>query len=54
MSPKNWPTGFATIPKIRVMEKGKVIQAKDVYALYEYFYTFRKLWGTRPESRAFP
>jgi hypothetical protein len=28
-----------------VTEKGKVIQAKDVYALYEYFYTFRKLWG---------
>jgi predicted nucleotidyltransferase len=31
--------------KIGVIEKGKVIEAKDVYALYEYFYTFRKLWG---------
>jgi hypothetical protein len=37
--------------KIEVIEKGKVIQAKDVYALYEYFYTFRKLWGARLAGR---
>jgi predicted nucleotidyltransferase len=30
--------------QIRVIEDHKIIYAKDVYELFEYFYYFRKLW----------
>ena len=30
--------------KMEVIEHGKVVYARDVYELYEYFYSFRKLW----------
>jgi len=30
--------------KMDVIEKGEVVYAKDTYELYEYFYSFRKLW----------
>jgi len=31
--------------KMEVIEYGKVVYARDIYALYEYFYFFRKLWA---------
>ncbi len=30
--------------KMDVVEQGVVIYSSDIYELYEYFYTFRKLW----------
>ncbi len=30
--------------KIEVIEHGRVVYARDIYELYEYFYMFRKLW----------
>jgi predicted nucleotidyltransferase len=30
--------------KMEVVEHGEVVYARDIYELYEYFYTFRKLW----------
>ncbi len=30
--------------QINIIENNKIIYAKDVYELYEYFYYFRKLW----------
>jgi len=30
--------------KMDVVEQGEVIYSRDIYELYEYFYTFRKLW----------
>jgi hypothetical protein len=30
--------------RMEVVEQGEVVHAQDIYELYEYFYTFRKLW----------
>lgn len=30
--------------QINVIENNKILFAKDIYELYEYFYYFRKLW----------
>ncbi|MCK4310189.1 MAG: nucleotidyltransferase domain-containing protein [Methanomicrobia archaeon] len=30
--------------KMEVIENHKILHAKDIYELYEYFYFFRKLW----------
>ncbi|MEA2075146.1 MAG: nucleotidyltransferase domain-containing protein [Euryarchaeota archaeon] len=30
--------------RMEVVEHGEVVHAQDIYELYEYFYTFRKLW----------
>lgn len=37
--------------KIQVIEEGEVIHARDVYELYEYFYSFRKLWDDQKERQ---
>lgn len=30
--------------RMEVVEYGEVVYSRDIYELYEYFYTFRKLW----------
>ena len=38
---------FESMPlylKMAVIVHGEVVHARDIYALYEYFYMFRKLW----------
>ncbi|MCW7080708.1 MAG: nucleotidyltransferase domain-containing protein [Candidatus Methanospirare jalkutatii] len=37
--------------KIEVIEHGKVVYARDIYELYEYFYMFRKLWEDQKERQ---
>ncbi len=38
--------------KIEVIEKGVVVFARDVYELYEYFYTFRRIWGDQKHRQS--
>jgi len=45
---------FETMPlflKIQVMQNHKVIYAKDIYELYEYFYGFRKIWNDQKQRQ---
>lgn len=45
---------FETMPlflKIQVIQHHKIIYTKDRYELYEYFYTFRKLWGDQKQRQ---
>jgi len=37
--------------KIEVIEHGRVVYARDIYELYEYFYMFRKLWDDQKERQ---
>ncbi|MEM0467337.1 MAG: nucleotidyltransferase domain-containing protein [Candidatus Thermoplasmatota archaeon] len=45
---------FETMPlflKIQVIHHHKILYTKDRYALYEYFYIFRKLWNDQKERQ---
>jgi len=37
--------------KMEVIEHGEAVYARDIYELYEYFYTFRKLWMDQKERQ---
>jgi hypothetical protein len=37
--------------KMEVIEDGKVIHARNMYELYEYFFSFRKLWDDQKERQ---
>ncbi|MGB2726943.1 MAG: nucleotidyltransferase domain-containing protein [Halobacteriota archaeon] len=37
--------------KREVFEYGEVVYARDIYELYEYFYTFRKLWEDQKQRQ---
>lgn len=37
--------------KMRVIDEGVVVYDRDVLELYEYFYPFRRIWGTRSTAR---
>lgn len=45
---------FETMPlflKIQVMQHHRVLYAKDLYELYEYFYVFRKIWNDQKQRQ---
>jgi len=37
--------------KMEVVEQGVVVHARDIYELYEYFYTFRKSWDDQKQRQ---
>jgi len=37
--------------KMEVVEHGDVVYARDIYELYEYFYTFRKFWDDQKQRQ---
>jgi len=37
--------------KMEVVEHGVVVHARDIYELYEYFYTFRKSWDDQKQRQ---
>lgn len=45
---------FETMPlflKMQVIEHNTILYTKDRYALYEYFYSFRKLWDDQKKRQ---
>ncbi len=37
--------------KMEVVEHGEVVHARDIYELYEYFYTFRRSWDDQRQRQ---